>query len=70
MSERLVISMVTWTGVRQNSKRMEKTEASMLVVKLSKLLLSRRHARKGKSRLGLSHRKKSSSTTSQCPVWL
>lgn len=47
---------------------MEKIDTGMLVLKLSKLLLSRRHARKGKSRLGLSHRKKGSSRTSPCPV--
>lgn len=44
---------------------MEKIETVILVVKLSKLWLSR-SARKRNSRLGLSHRKKGSSTTPLC----
>lgn len=45
---------------------MEKTETGILVVKLSKLWLPTRFARKRNSRVGLFHRKKGPSTTPLC----
>lgn len=50
------------TGVKRNRKRMEKT-VRYAGGEALKTVFSRKHARKGKSRLGLSHRKKGSPTT-------